>query len=95
MPFKEAPNTACLVCRHILTDKLPILFVSHDADDGAWQFLCDVHSHDEENVSVIALHRAAALDSSLELVTDLPLGFIATRVAPDTEWDKRPTDNGN
>lgn len=74
---------------------MPILFVSHDAEDGGWQFLCDVHSHDEKNVSVIALHRAIALDGTLEQVSDLPLGYIGTRVAPGEAWYKRPEDNVN
>jgi hypothetical protein len=33
-------------------------------------------------------------DQTLELITDLPLGFIATRIAADKEWNKRPTDDG-
>jgi hypothetical protein len=55
---------------------------------------CNVHTHDEENISIIALHKAAALDQTFELITDLPLGFIATRMSPDTEWNKQPTDDG-
>ena len=36
-PFKDAPNTACLVCKHVLNKEKPILYVSHDAEDG----MCD------------------------------------------------------
>jgi hypothetical protein len=86
MEFKDPANTACLVCLHVLDDRLPILFVSHDADDGGWQFLCDVHAHDENNVVVRALHNAVAMDPAVQQVADLPLGSFATRVSPDRPW---------
>ena len=45
-PFDDAPNTAVITCCHILDHGAPILHVSHDADDGMWQFLCGA-CHDE------------------------------------------------
>ena len=36
-PFDDQQNTACIVCCHILEGH-PILYVSHDEDDGMWQF---------------------------------------------------------
>ena len=30
-PFKDKPNTAVITCVHILNEKQPILYVSHDA----------------------------------------------------------------
>ena len=39
-PFYDAPNTATITCCHILENGEPILYVSHDEDDGMWQFLC-------------------------------------------------------
>ena len=39
-PFYDAPNTATIICCHIINGEEPILFVSHDEDDGMWQFLC-------------------------------------------------------
>ena len=38
--FKDAPETACIVCQHVLDGKNPITFISHDKEDGMWQFLC-------------------------------------------------------
>ena len=36
-PFYDAPNTATITCCHILENREPILYVSHDEDDGMWQ----------------------------------------------------------
>ena len=33
-PFYDAPNTATIICCHIIDDGKPILYVSHDEDDG-------------------------------------------------------------
>lgn len=33
--FDDQQNTACIVCCHILEGH-PILYVSHDEDDGMW-----------------------------------------------------------
>lgn len=35
-PFQDAPNTAVIVCSHIIDRLAPILYVSHDEDDGMW-----------------------------------------------------------
>ena len=31
-PFEDAPNVACIVCRHVLDKERPIKYISHDAD---------------------------------------------------------------
>lgn len=33
-PFNDAPNTAAIICCHILEREAPILYVSHDKEDG-------------------------------------------------------------
>ena len=45
-PFADAPDTAAIVCRHVLEEGAPVTYVSHDEDDGMWQFLCG-GLHDE------------------------------------------------
>ena len=32
-PFYDVPNTATIICCHIIDDGKPILYVSHDEDD--------------------------------------------------------------
>ena len=52
-PFDDQQNTACIVCCHILEGH-PILYVSHDEDDGMWQFLCG-SNHNIEDASIVSL----------------------------------------
>ena len=80
--FTDPPNAAALMCQHVLKVELPILFVSHDADDGGWQFLCNTREHGADDLAIVALHRATDLDATLSEVGDLPLGFVATRLSP-------------
>jgi len=39
-PFPDSAETAVLTTRQVLEQGLPVLLVTHDRDDGAWQFLC-------------------------------------------------------
>ena len=49
-PFEENPNVAVLTCFCVLHEGKPILYVSHDLEDGMWQFLCgETHT---ENVGM-------------------------------------------
>lgn len=50
-PFDDQQNTACFVCCHVLEGQ-PILYVSHDKDDGMWQFLCG-SNHDMEDARIV------------------------------------------
>lgn len=56
MAFKDSANTACLMCEHVFGEHLPILYVSHEQDDGAWIFLCNVREHDIGN-NATGVHR--------------------------------------
>ena len=63
-PFYDAPNTATITCCHILENGEPILYVSHDEDDGMWQFLCGkAHETDEAKLALIL---CIALDKKFE-----------------------------
>ena len=63
-PFDDQQNTACIVCCHILEGH-PILYVSHDEDDGMWQFLCG-SNHNIEDASIVSLldRKSTRLNSS-------------------------------
>ena len=37
-PFTDASNTAVFTTRDVIEEGKPILLVTHDQDDGAWQF---------------------------------------------------------
>ena len=61
-PFADSPDTAVITCHHVLEGS-PILRVTHDADDGMWQFLCG-HVHETDEARVISLQEALTLDAS-------------------------------
>jgi len=73
--FEDPPNTACISCVHITKQGRDILFVSHDADDGVWQFLCGEEGHEVADSTVVGLGTICRIDPSLNRISDLPLGF--------------------
>lgn len=84
-PFSDAPNTAVFICSHILDGRENILFVSHDADDGAWQFLCG-KEHDESDARIVSLKYVLDLDPTIVKLKDLPLGCCAERKSKNDKW---------
>ncbi len=85
-PFSDEPNTACLVCKHVLQGEKPILYVSHDEEDGCWQFMCGGEHDFSEDVRVIALAEAFELDASILKVADMPCGCVAERESETSAW---------
>lgn len=84
-PFSDALNTAVFICSHILDGKEKILFVSHDADDGAWQFLCG-KEHNESDARIVSLKYVLDLDPTIVKLKDLPLGYCAERKSKNDKW---------
>ena len=84
-PFDDAPNTMAIICSHILKNGENILYVSHDEDDGIWQFLCG-KSHKINDVKLVALEEVFTLDNSISKIADMPCGYIATRKSATSEW---------
>ena len=85
-PFSDEPNTACIICKHILYEKKTILYVSHDEEDGCWQFMCGENHGFPEDARVIALVEAFELDASLSQVADMPCGSFAERASETSAW---------
>ena len=83
-PFRDAPNTMSIVCCHVL-DGAPVLRVTHDAEEGMWQFLCG-NEHDANEARVIALEEAYALDASIGKLAGMPCGYIAVRENLKAKW---------
>ncbi|SFC83474.1 hypothetical protein [Ruminococcus albus] len=78
-PFSDAPDTACLTCRHVLEERSPIVYISHD-EDGCWQFLCG-EEHTEDDARVVSLAEILDIDSSVADFADLDFGGYAERSA--------------
>ncbi|QYR23912.1 hypothetical protein KZ483_04620 [Paenibacillus sp. sptzw28] len=64
-----------------------ILYVSHDEDDGIWQFL-EGATVAEEEARMITLKEIVELDPSLIELSDLTLGWIAWRESVNDQWHK-------
>ncbi len=84
--FKEAKNTACFVCDHVLNKEREILFVTHDKDDSSWQFLCGENDHTEKNIKVISMGEAVDMDNSINDLFEIPEGIGAERREIGEKW---------
>ena len=86
-PFADPPNVAVFTTVDILDRGMPIVYVTHDEDDGAWQF----HSAngapaDEDEARIVALEKILALDHGIAELSDLDCGWCAERQGPDAPW---------
>lgn len=84
-PFDEAENFAVFISTRILMDKRPILCVTHDEDDGAWQF----HSGDltgPEEALIVSFREVYDIDRTIGLLAGLPLGCFAERKSVIEPW---------
>ncbi len=84
-PFYDAPNTATIICCHVMNGESPILFVSHDEDDGMWQFLCG-QTHEMDDAKLVSLKFVFELDNSIGALVDMPCGYYATREKQTDKW---------
>lgn len=88
--FPDERNVAVFTSKSILHHRDWVYYVTHDQDDGAWQF----HPYSgvvPVNEAVVAsLESIVKLDRSLELLADLSVGWHAWRESPDAEWEREP-----
>jgi len=68
---------------------MPVLHVTHDEDDGGWQFLTG-EIVEVSQAFVVALREMIEHDPSLVPLADLPLGWHARRVDKDAKWERGP-----
>lgn len=84
--FPDSPNTACFVCSHVLSREYPILNVTHDHSDGAWQFLCGKDEHEISTAKIICLEDAVKMDAALNELSEMPIGTGARRKSVNDKW---------
>ena len=84
-PFADPPDAEVIVLTRILRGESALRLVTHDADDGAWQFLDGEHVF-EDDASVALLGELAQFDPSILDLADLPPGWQAHREAADGPW---------
>lgn len=85
-PFPDPPNVAVVTTRSIVRGAW-IAHVSHDADDGGWQFH-DSEPGDprEEDAMVVSLQSMVTRDATLTQLAALPEGWRAWRDTPAAPW---------
>ena len=83
--FPDSPDCAVFSTLGVVNDKHPILLVTHDSEDGAWQFL-DSFSPPLDDAVVVGLEEIVELDRSLIELADLPLGWQASRSSSAFPW---------
>jgi hypothetical protein len=83
--FPDPPHTTAYLSQTIHDGREPVTYVSHDAEDGAWQFLGDTMLAGGGPV-VSCLHHPIDNDPSLAELADLPLGWCAERERPGGPW---------
>ena len=76
-PFADDPDTMCFTCCHVLNDKKPIRYISHDTD-GVWQFLCG-KNHTEDEARIVSLSEMLEIDRSVAKLAHLNLGEYAEK----------------
>jgi hypothetical protein len=97
-PFEDPPNVAILTTANVLERGAPILLVTHDADDGGWQFLCGTTT-DSKLARIVGLEEIVSKDRTVAQLANLPLGWRAHRKSIGAEWQREPqaadgNDNG-
>jgi hypothetical protein len=85
--FKEPDNTAVFTTKFVVTDDKDITMVTHEKEDGAWQFFSDDDFDDYRDViKVVGLGQIVKIDSTILELADLPVGFSAKRKYKGDKW---------
>jgi hypothetical protein len=89
-PFDDPPNLATITTRSVMDGSGWIAQVSHDEDDGGWQFI-GPEGPLEDQAMVVGLRSILGKDGSIAELADLPLGWRAWRASPEAPWQRGPT----
>lgn len=89
-PFSDAPETAVFSSKKIVFNGEWIYYVTHDQEDGAWQFHPYSGLTPENEVAVVSLEEIVNLDETLKMLSDLPCGWHAWRNSPNSPWERSP-----
>jgi predicted adenylyl cyclase CyaB len=85
--FADPPETEVITLDRILRGQSSILLVTHDAEDGTWQFLDGEHVFEEDG-AVVSLGEIVDFDPSLAVLADLPEGWFAWRPDRVRPWTR-------
>ena len=85
--FSDQPHTRVFLSKAVHNGTEPVTYVSHDIEDGAWQFLGDSMTGGEDPV-ISCFHHPIDNDGSLTELADLPLGWYAERSGQGEPWTR-------
>ena len=89
--FEDPPNLAVITTRGVVEGRDWIAYVSHDADDGGWQFHdSDPAPPQESEAMVVSLRSIVQLDPTIVDLVDLPIGWRAWRESKGVPWHRTP-----
>ena len=83
--WDQAPDTATLTTKQVVEQGLPVLVVTHFADDHSWAFTCGV-TDNPDDAMVVAMETVLNLDKTLSEVIDLEPGWSAYRNSVGELW---------
>lgn len=86
--FNENPALGVLTTKAVLSGS-PILMVTHDSDDGGWQFICGTTNNPDDG-RIVHLEDIVEMDPTVQEVADLDLGWIAYRAEVGGAWKREP-----
>lgn len=92
-PFDDPRSASVFTVRPVMERVAPILLVTHDEEDGAWQFLTGQPVTMDQSM-IVALHEVYAVDPTLRTIADLPLGWEASRETLGSPWSRRAAVEG-
>ena len=81
---------AVFTTTHVLRLRQPILRVTHDDEDGAWQFHAGVQQSSVGDAMIVALSEIVEHDPTVCELADLPCGWCAEREAIGSPWRRTP-----
>jgi hypothetical protein len=85
--FSDPSNVAVIASRRVVFAGDWISYVSHDAEDGAWQFHgSEPEATQESDAVVVSLQSILEFDSTILELADLPIGWHASRTAKAAPW---------
>lgn len=85
-PFADPKNVAVFTTIQVLRFRQPILYVSHDDEDGAWQFHTGAQQVSPGDALIVALSKMVEHDPSICQLADLPCGWFAERDSGASPW---------
>jgi hypothetical protein len=89
-PFLDPPNTAVITNVRILDQEDWVHYVTHDAEDGAWQFHPYLGPASMKEAAVASLAHMLRIEPRIEELADLPLGWRAWRDSKSAHWTRAP-----